>query len=69
VRLLPALHGNCCGETGSALAQKEALDALRQGKGADDSLMTAAMMFNTLVRDGKAIACDDDANTGFQKLY
>ena len=49
--------------------QKEALDALRQGKGADDSLMTAAMMFNTLVRDGKAIACDDDANTGFLKLY
>jgi len=49
--------------------QKEALDALRLGKGSDDSLMTAAMMFNTLVRDGKAIACDDDANTGYLKLY
>ena len=49
--------------------QKEALDALRQGRGSDDSLMTAAMMFNTLVRDGNAIACGDDANTGFLKLY
>ena len=49
--------------------QKEALDAIRQGKGSDDSLMNAAMMFNTLIRDGKAIACDDDANAGFIKLY
>ena len=49
--------------------QAKALDAIRQGKGSDDSLMTAAMMFNTLIRDGKAIACDDDANTGFAKLY
>ena len=49
--------------------QKEALDKLRQGTGSDDSLMTAAMMFNTLVRDGSAIACADDANTGFLALY
>jgi hypothetical protein len=49
--------------------QKEALDAIRQGKGSDDSLMNAAMMFNTLIRDGKAIACDDDTNAGFLKLY
>lgn len=49
--------------------QKEALDAIRNGTGSDESLMTAAMMFNTLVRDGNAIACDDDANTGFLKLY
>ena len=49
--------------------QKESLDAMRKGTGTDDSLMTAAMMFNTLVRDGHAIACDDDTNTGFKKLY
>jgi hypothetical protein len=49
--------------------QKEALDAIRKGMGSDEGLMTAAMMFNTLVRDGNAIACDDDANTGFAKLY
>ena len=49
--------------------QKEALEAIRKGSGSDDNLMTAAMMFNTLVRDGSAIACDDDANTGFKKLY
>jgi len=49
--------------------QKEALDKIRQGKGSDENLMTAAMMFNTLIRDGNAIACDDDANTGYQALY
>jgi hypothetical protein len=49
--------------------QKEALNKLRQGTGSDDSLMTAAMMFNTLMRDGNAIACDDDANAGFMALY
>ena len=49
--------------------QKDALDKIRQGKGSDENLMTAAMMFNTLIRDGNAIACDDDANTGSQALY
>lgn len=49
--------------------QKEALDAIRKGSGSDDNLMTAAMMFNTFVRDGTAIACDDDANAGFLALY
>jgi hypothetical protein len=49
--------------------QAKALDAIRQGKGSDENLMTAAMMFNTLIRDGKAIACDDDANTGYAALY
>jgi hypothetical protein len=49
--------------------QKQALDAMRSGRGSDDALMTAAMMFNTLVRDGSAIACDDDANAGYLALY
>jgi hypothetical protein len=39
------------------------------GKAPDESLMNAAMMFNTLVRDGSAIECDDDANEGFITRY
>jgi hypothetical protein len=68
-----AYCGHCTGiVVGKRVApspQKEALDALRKGTGSDESLMTAAMMFNTLVRDGNAIACDDDANAGFLGLY
>jgi len=61
--------GIVVGKRVSPAPQKEALDAIRSGRGSDDSLMNAAMMFNTLVRDGHAIACDDEANTGFVKLY
>jgi hypothetical protein len=49
--------------------QAEALNAVRRGTGSDDNLMTAAMMFNTLVHDGSAIACDDDRNEGYLALY
>jgi hypothetical protein len=42
---------------------------VRRGTGPDDALMNAAMMFNTLVRDGDAIECDDDGNGGFSSLY
>jgi hypothetical protein len=49
--------------------QREALDLIRKGTGSDEGLMTAAMMFNTLVRDGSAIACSDDANAGYAALY
>jgi hypothetical protein len=49
--------------------QREALEAIRRGSGSDEGLMTAAMMFNMLVRDGNAVACDDDADTGFLALY
>lgn len=49
--------------------QAEALSAVRRGTGSDDSLMSAAMMFNTLVRDGSAIVCSDDRNQGYQALY
>lgn len=57
------------GKRMSPAPQKEALAAIRKGSGSDDSLMTAAMMFNTLVQGGTAIACDDDANAGFLGLY
>jgi hypothetical protein len=61
--------GSVIGKRTAPAPQKEALDAIRKGRGSDDSLMNAAMMFNTLIRDGSAIACDDDANAGYLALY
>ena len=49
--------------------QVKALSDLRHLGVGDETLMNAALMFNTLVRDGSAIECDDDNNQGFQKLY
>ena len=49
--------------------QVQALTDLRKGTSGDEALINAAMMFNTLVRDGNAIECDDDANQGFGKLF
>jgi hypothetical protein len=49
--------------------QVQALADVRRGSAEDDVLMNAAMMFNTLVRDGTAVECDDDANEGFRKLF
>jgi hypothetical protein len=51
--------------------QVQALKNFRKGiaGGGDEKLMNAAMMFNTLIRDGTAIECDDDANEGFRKMY
>jgi cytochrome c5 len=53
----------------SLAPQSTALADIRRGRGADDNLMNAAMLFNTLVRDGTAIECSDDENRGFVKLY
>ncbi|WP_363318471.1 hypothetical protein [Methanoregula sp.] len=52
-----------------ATPQKSALNDLKRGVAADENLMNAAMMFNSLIRDGSAIECDDDANKGYQGLY
>lgn len=49
--------------------QAQALNDVRRGVAADDNLMNAAMMFNTLVRDGSGIECDDDANEGYRGMY
>jgi hypothetical protein len=49
--------------------QNQALNDVRKGRASDDNLMNAAMLFNTLVRDGSAIECTDDANQGFSNLY
>jgi hypothetical protein len=52
-----------------ASPQTLALSDLKKGTGGDDSLMNAAMMFNTLIRDGSSLDCDDDENLGFSRLY
>ena len=49
--------------------QIQVLSELKKGTADDDSLMNAAMMFNTLIRDGLSLDCDDDENQGFRGLY
>ncbi|MDD4254364.1 MAG: hypothetical protein PHP59_03210 [Methanofollis sp.] len=39
------------------------------GIGMDENLLNAAMMFNSLVRDGDAIACADDACAGYVSMF
>ncbi len=49
--------------------QMQAISDVRRGVAADENLMNAAMMFNTLIRDGSDIECDDDGNGGYLGLY
>ncbi|OPY36454.1 MAG: hypothetical protein A4E35_01993 [Methanoregula sp. PtaU1.Bin051] len=49
--------------------QTQATAEMSRGMGGDEVLMNAAMMFNTLVRDGSAIECTDDTNEGFLRRY
>ena len=49
--------------------QAQAGADLRKGTGGDEGLMNAAMMFNTMVRDGSAVQCDDESNEGFRRRY
>ncbi|MCJ7794648.1 MAG: hypothetical protein MUP10_02260 [Methanoregulaceae archaeon] len=49
--------------------QAQAFSDIRRGTAPDENLMNAAMMFNTLIRDGSAIECDDDANEGYHTRY
>ena len=49
--------------------QIQALEAIRMGKAQDEALMEAALQFNSLVRDGEAITCDDDAGEGYSPRY
>ena len=49
--------------------QIQVLSELKKGNAGDDSLMNAAMMFNTLIRDGSSLDCDDDENQGFRRLF
>ncbi len=45
--------------------QAQALSDLKRGSAGDDTLMNAAMMFNTLIRDGLSVECEDTENQGF----
>jgi hypothetical protein len=45
--------------------QAQALSDLKRGSAGDDTLMNAAMMFNTLIRDGLSVECEDGENQGF----
>ena len=45
--------------------QTQALSDLKRGSAGDDTLMNAAMMFNTLIRDGLSVECEDRENQGF----
>jgi hypothetical protein len=49
--------------------QGRAVSEIRKGTAPDENLMQAAMMFNTYVRDGSDIECDDDANEGYRSRY
>lgn len=48
--------------------QAQALTDMKRGSAPDETLMNAAMMFNTLIRDGTAIECDDDGE-GYRSRY
>jgi hypothetical protein len=52
-----------------ASPQAQALADMKRGVSSDETLMNAAMMFNTLIRDGTAIECDDDSGEGYRGLY
>jgi len=47
----------------------EATQRVTRGLGPDEEMMNALMMFNTLIRDGDAIQCDDDAGEGFRSRF
>ena len=49
--------------------QVQVLSEFKKGSANDDSLMNAAMMFNTLVRDGSSLECGDMENRGFKRLF
>ncbi|MDD3407327.1 MAG: hypothetical protein PHP13_04515 [Methanomicrobium sp.] len=49
--------------------QKEKMSGIKKGREPDDALLNAAMMFNTLIRDGSAIICGNDDDSGFASMY
>ncbi len=48
---------------------EKAFSQIRSGAVAPEILMEAAMQFNSLVRDGTAISCDDDSENGYTPRY
>jgi len=48
---------------------EQAMSQIRGGTVPPEILMEAAMQFNSLVRDGTAIACTDDNNQGYTPRF
>jgi len=42
---------------------------IKTGSLPPEAYMEAALAFNTLVRDGSEVACDDDGNLGYETRY
>jgi hypothetical protein len=57
------------GKRTMATPQRQALSGVRHGSNPDENLLNAAMMFNSLVRDGTGIECEDEAGEGFASMY
>ena len=49
--------------------QGRVVEEIRRGTAPDENLMQAMMMFNTYVRDGSAVECDDDEGEGYAPRY
>ena len=62
-------HGVKVGKRVMEPPQKKALNSLTRGMGMDEDLLNAVVMFNTFVRDGTAIVCDDEEGEGFRSMY
>jgi hypothetical protein len=49
--------------------QKDKMAGVKKGTTQDEELLNAAMMFNTLIRDGSAIICANETESGFLSMY
>lgn len=62
-------HGVRVGKRVMPMPQKAKASGIRRGTSTDDDLLSAQIMYNTLIRDGNAIICEDDKNEGYKSLY
>ncbi len=51
------------------MPQEKALQDMKKGAASDEALLNAQLQFNKLVRDGVAIECGDEKDTGFVSRY
>ena len=47
--------------------QEKVISEMKKGGISDETLLTAALQFNSLIATGTAILCSDDTGTGYQK--
>ncbi|NYT06265.1 MAG: hypothetical protein GKC04_07885 [Methanomicrobiales archaeon] len=48
---------------------RQKMELVKKGAAPDEDLLNARIMYNTLIRDGSAVECDDDGNEGFHSFY